>query len=63
MSATLAALSTARRVKLHNEAIILYDHLRERYRAAYGTPEEERLLRLLARAYARELRRALLTFT
>jgi hypothetical protein len=61
--ARIAALSTARRVRLHNQSVVLYDHLRSRYRAAYGTAEEERLLLLLARAYARELRRALPTLT
>lgn len=64
MSSTiLARLATARRIRLHDEAARTYDAIRARYRAAYGTPEEGRLLRLLARAYDRELRRALPIFS
>lgn len=58
MNTALARLSTARRVALYLESSRLYDRLRGRYRPALGTPDEARLLALLARAFERELRRA-----
>jgi hypothetical protein len=34
MNTILDRFSTARRVRLHNEASVLFDHIRARYRAA-----------------------------
>lgn len=66
MSTILDRFSTARRVRLHNEASVLYDHIRARYRAAVLAGDAAGIARLeplLVRSYARELRRALPIFS
>jgi hypothetical protein len=67
MSSTIRArFATARRIRLHHEASVTYDHIRARYRAAVLAGDAARIARLeplLVCAYDRELRRALPIFS